>query len=177
MNPYHWMIHEATHQLNAEVAQLNLAKWLDEGLADYFATSRIRDGQLMVGTIDPQTYPVWWMDDMATVTTLQACVDNGSVIPLRAIITDRGGPSMNKNFNLYYLHWWTLTHYLFENSKLREPAMKLVEHEGTLEAFEKDVGSVDSVSADWFRHVRMIKKALAGHNSEFLATGRLSSDE
>ena len=87
MNPYHWMLHEATHQLNAEVAQLSLAKWLDEGLADYFGTSRIRDGKLMVGQIDPQTYPVWWIDDLATATNLQACIDNGSVIPLRAIIT------------------------------------------------------------------------------------------
>jgi hypothetical protein len=177
MNPYHWMIHEATHQLNAEVAQLNLAKWLDEGLADYFATSRIHGGKLIVGTIDPQTYPVWWIDDMATTTNLQTCVENGSVIPLRAIITDRGGPSMNKNFNLYYLHWWTLTHYLFENSQFHDSAMKLMEQGGTLDAFEKEVGSVDSVSPDWFRHVRTIKKALAGHDSELLSTGRLPTGE
>jgi hypothetical protein len=143
MNPYHWMLHEATHQLNAEVAQLSLAKWLDEGLAEYLSTSRIRDGKLMVGRIDPQTYPVWWIEDMARATNLQACVTNGSVIPLRAIITDKGGPSMNQNFNLYYLHWWTLTHYLFEDSKFRDSSMKLLEQGGTLEAFEKDIGSVD----------------------------------
>jgi len=177
MNPYHWMLHEATHQLNAEVAQLKLAKWLDEGLADYFATSRIRNGQLMVGRIDPQTYPVWWIDDMATATNLPACVTNGSVIPLRAVITDRGGPSMNQYFNLYYLHWWTLTHYLFEDAKFRDGAMKLLEDGATLDAFEKDIGSVDSVSPDWFRHVWAIKAAVGGHDSEFLATGKLPLDE
>ena len=177
MNPYHWMLHEATHQLNAEVAQLKLAKWLDEGLADYFATSRIREGKLMVGTIDPQTYPVWWIDDMATATNLEACIGNGSVIPLRAIITDRGGPSMNKEFNLYYLHWWTLTHYLFEDPKFGEASMKLAENGGTLEAFEKDIGSVDLVSAGWFRHVRTIKAALASHDGEFLANGQLSPEQ
>jgi len=35
-NPCHWMLHEATHQLNREVAQLNLAQWLEEGIAEYF---------------------------------------------------------------------------------------------------------------------------------------------
>src|SRR5581483_770218 len=35
VNPYHWMLHEATHQLNNEVAHFKLAKWVDEGLATY----------------------------------------------------------------------------------------------------------------------------------------------
>ncbi len=177
MNPYHWMLHEATHQLNAEVAQLNLAKWLDEGLAEYFSTSRIREGKLMVGTIDPQTYPVWWIDEIATVTNIEASVANGSVIPLRAIITDSGGPSMNKEFNLYYLHWWTLTHYLFEDSKFRDSRMKLVGHGGTLEAFEKDIGSVESVTSGWFQHVMTIKTAVAGHDKDFFTTGQLPADK
>src|SRR4051812_43829789 len=38
-NPYHWMLHESTHQLNKEVANLKLAKWMEEGLATYFSTS------------------------------------------------------------------------------------------------------------------------------------------
>jgi hypothetical protein len=177
MNPYHWMLHEATHQLNAEVAQLKLAKWLEEGLAEYTSTSRIRDGQLMVGRIDPQTYPVWWIDDMATATNLQGSITNGSVIPLRAIITGAGGPSMNRNFNLYYLHWWTLTHYLLEEPKFHEASMKLLEQGGSLDAFEKDIGPVDSVSAAWFRHVRTIKAAVSGHDSEFLASGKLPPEE
>jgi len=177
MNPYHWMLHEATHQLNAEVAHLQLEKWLDEGLADYFGTSRIRDGQLMVGCIDPQTYPVWWIDDLATATNLQVCVANGSVIPLRAIITNKGGPSLNQNFNLYYLHWWTLAHYLFEEPRFRDGSMKLLEQGGTLDAFEKDIGPVDSISAGWIRHVRRIKSAAAGHDSEFLVTGKLPADD
>jgi hypothetical protein len=177
INPYHWMLHEATHQLNEEVAKLKLAKWLDEGLAEYFSTSRIREGKLMVGRIDPQTYPVWWIDDIATVTNVAACVANGSVIPLRAIITNRGGPSMNKHFNLYYLHWWTLTHYLFENPKFRDSGLALLEHGGTLDAFEKDIGPAESVTPGWFRHVRTIKAAVAGNGSEFFTTGELPTGE
>ena len=37
-NPYHWMLHEAVHQLNNEVGHLKLEKWLEEGLAEYFSS-------------------------------------------------------------------------------------------------------------------------------------------
>ena len=176
VNPYHWMLHEATHQLNREVAQLNLAKWLDEGIAEYFSTSRIQDGQLALGRIDPNTYPVWWMDEFATATNLSVCFTNGSVIPLRAIITHTGGPSLNQEFNLYYLHWWTLTHFLFESPKYRGSAMKLMQRGGELEAFEQTIGQVDTVEPEWFRHVQLIKAALNGRVRNFYKTGQLPPD-
>ncbi|MDB6059079.1 MAG: putative lipoprotein [Verrucomicrobiales bacterium] len=58
-NPYQWMLHEAVHQLNHEVAGFDLEKWLEEGLAEYFSCSRIRTNELAVGTIDLNTNPVW----------------------------------------------------------------------------------------------------------------------
>jgi len=177
VNPYHWMLHEATHQLNREVAQLNLAKWLEEGTAEYFSTSRIQDGQLALGRIDPHTYPVWWMDEIATASDLQANLTNGSVIPLRAIITNTGGPSLNQEFNLYYLHWWTLTHFIFENPKYRKSAMELLQRGGGLDAFEQTIGSVNAVEPEWFRHVRLIKSALNGNVRNFYKTGQLPLDQ
>jgi hypothetical protein len=176
-NHCHWMLHEATHQLNREVAQLNLAKWLDEGLAEYFSTSRIQNGQLVPGRIDRHTYPVWWIDEIATATNLQTCLANGSLMPLRAIISGTGGPSMNHEFNLYYLHWWTLTHFIFENPKYRESAIKLVEQGGGLDAFEKDIGPVDAVQQAWFRHVRTMRDALDAKVGNFYKTGQLPPDQ
>ena len=41
INPVHWMLHESVHQLNQEVAHLRLEKWLEEGLTEYFSTSRL----------------------------------------------------------------------------------------------------------------------------------------
>ena len=64
--------------------------------------------------------------ELATTPDLAENLRNGSVIPLRAIITNRGGPSLNKEFNLYYLHWWTLTHFLFESPRCRDHALELV---------------------------------------------------
>ena len=160
-NPYHWMLHESVHQLNHEVARVELAKWLEEGLADYFATSRLGTNGLALGQIDPDTYPVWWIEELATSADLSENLRNGSVIPLRTIITNRGGPSMNRHFNLYYLHWWTLTHFIFESPSHRERALVLMQRGGGLEAFEQTIGPVDQAQLEWHAHVRRLKAAVA----------------
>lgn len=158
VNPYHWMLHESVHQLNHEVARLNLEKWLEEGLAEYFSTSRLTSNSVVLGQIDFDTYPVWWIDELATDAELAENIRNGSVIPLRAIITNRGGPSLNSQFNLYYLHWWTLTHFLFESPRHRQHALNLVRRGGGLEAFEELIGPVDQVQVEWHRYVRDLKR-------------------
>src|SRR5262245_22057599 len=162
-NPYHWMLHESVHQLNEEVAQLKLAKWLDEGLADYFATSQLNSNALAVGLIDPETYPVWWLDEIATEFGLAENIRNGSVIPLRSIITNRGGPSLNRHFNLYYLHWWTLTLFVFESPQHRDRAPALLEQGGGVEAFERLIGPVEQVQVEWHAYVRQLKGTLAAN--------------
>ena len=171
-NPYHWMLHEAVHQLNHEVAHLMLAKWLEEGLAEYFSTSRIGTNELAVGQIDANTYPVWWIDEIATSNDLAENLRNGSVIPLRAVITNSGGPTMNRHFNLYYLHWWTLTHFIFESPQYRERALTLVKRGGGLVAFEEVIGPVEQVQMEWHAHVRHLKAALGG-DLNFFKAGRL----
>jgi hypothetical protein len=42
---------------------------------------------------------------------------------------------MNSHFNLYYLHWWSLTYFIFENPKYRGRALELARRGGGLEAF------------------------------------------
>lgn len=160
-NRYHWMLHEAVHQLNHEVAHLRLAKWLEEGLAAYFATSRLTSTGIVLGAIDPDTYPVRQSDEIAEAPGLEENLGNGSVIPLRAVITNRGGPSVNRHFNLYYLHWWTLTHFLFENQKHAAAVANLVERGGGLKDVERIVGPCDVVQQEWHDHVRAVKKFLA----------------
>jgi Protein of unknown function (DUF1570) len=173
INPYHWMLHESVHQLNAEVARLELAKWLDEGLAEYFSTSRFISNRLAVGRVDINTYPIWWIEEIATSPDLAENLRNGSVIPLRAIITDRGGPSMNSHFNLYYLHWWTLTHFIFESPQYRERALALAEKGGGMDAFEQSIGPVDKVQAEWHDYVRRLKAAIARSDVKFFKSGQL----
>jgi len=160
VNPYHWMLHESVHQLNHEVAHLKLAKWLEEGLATYFSTSRLEPNELALGQIDFNTYPVWWLDELATKPELSENLRNGTVIPLRAIVTNQGGPSLNTHFNLYYLHWWTLTHFLFETAPHCEKALELARQGGGVEAFERLMGPVEQVQIEWHGYVRKLKSGL-----------------
>jgi hypothetical protein len=161
MNPYQWMLHESVHQLNREMAHLQLEKWLEEGLAEYFSTSVLEKDKLVVGRIDPNTYPVWWIDEIATNSNLAENFSNGSIISLRAIITNQGGPSLDTHFNLYYLHWWTLTHFIFESPRYREHAVELTRRGGNLGAFEQIIGPVDQVQTEWHSYVHQLKATLS----------------
>ena len=166
INPFHWMLHESVHQLNHEVAHLKLEKWLEEGLAEYFSTCQLHATELAMGTIDRNTYPIWWIEELATSTNLTENLTNGSVIPLRTIITNRGGPAMNTHFNLYYLHWWTLTHFVFESKTHRHNASKLLQNGGGLEAFEELIGPVEQIQIEWHDHVQMLKARITGKKTK-----------
>lgn len=159
-NPYHWMLHESVHQLNNEVAHVKLEKWLEEGLAAYFSTSRLEHGQLALGRVDPDAYPAWWIDDLATGADLAENLSNGSVIPLRIIITNQGGPKMKSHFNLYYLHWWSLTHFLFESPLYRSRALELIKRGGTLQSVEQLLAPVEQVQTEWHSYIRQLKAAI-----------------
>lgn len=174
INPYHWMLHESVHQLNEEVAHLRLEKWLSEGLAEYLGSSRLHPTELAVGQIDLNTYPVWWIDDLATSASLAENLTNGSVIPLRTIITNRGGPAMKDHFNLYYLHWWSLTHFIFESEAHRTSATKLLQRGGDLASFEELIGPVEKVQGEWHAYVRELKAGLSKGDSKFLLNPKKS---
>jgi len=162
MNPYQWMLHEAVHQLNTEVAQLKLPQWADEGLAEYFSTSQIRNGELRLGEIDRNTYPIWWLDDMALSGDLAKDIAAHKIIPLRTIVTGRGGPNMNEEFNLYYIHWWSLVHFLFQfdGGKYRESFFCLLRDGVTETSFERQIGSLDRIQREWCEHLQTVRKRL-----------------
>lgn len=161
-NPYHWILHEATHQLNTEVACIRPARWLEEGLANYFATSRLSSNGLQLGTVDSATYPVWWLHELATSADLEENLRNGSVIPLRAILSDRGGPSMRRYFNLYYLHWWTLTHFLCHSPKYSGRVLDLIRRGGDPQACEEILGPLDPLEREWHAYVLELKGQIEG---------------
>jgi Protein of unknown function (DUF1570) len=154
-NPYHWMIHEATHQLNAEVSGFRKAKWIDEGLATYFGTSRIERGRLVPGEIDPDTYPIWWLSNSGLTGSLDADIEAGRWIPIRALITGRDAPNINSNVNRYYIQYWSLTHFLFnyDNGRYAEAYKRLISEGGSLANFEKIIGPADRIEYEWYRYL------------------------
>jgi len=157
-------VHEAVHQLTCEVARAELRKWVDEGTAEYFSTSRLTSDGLELGATDRNTYPIWWVPDMQLTGDLERDLKDLSVIPLRAIITGRDGPDLDKHFNLYYIHWWSLTHFLFhyEEGKYRQAYLQVIREGGAPESFEKHIGPVESVQKEWYEYLLAQWRALGG---------------
>ncbi len=160
VHPYHWMTHEATHQLNDAAARLRLPQWLEEGLACYVSTSRIVDNALRVGEIDTNTYPIWWLGSLDLSGALDADKKRGATIPLRVILSGQDGPSMNRHFNLYYLHWWSLTHFLmhYQNGQYKTGLGRLIAESGGLPAFEKDIGPIETIERQWYSYLVELQK-------------------
>jgi hypothetical protein len=160
-NPVHWMTHEVTHQLNREVAHFKRTKWIDEGLADYFGSSWIAGGKLTPGSIDPATYPIWWLPRLQLTGDLQDDIAAGRIIPLRAIVTGKGSPDINRNVNLYYIEYWSLTHFLFhyQDGKYAVPYRQMIATDGSLENFERLIGRIDRIQTEWYAYLQGVSKA------------------
>lgn len=156
-NPYHWMLHEAVHQLNREVSGFTRHRWSDEGLAAYFATSTLRDGRLSLGELDRNAYPLWWLPELRLSGNREKDIASGALIPLRQLLDD-SGPPIAKNVNLYYMEYWSLVHYLLEGDEGRhaEAFKALLADDATLANFEKRIGPIDAVEAQWYAHLRQL---------------------
>ena len=153
-NRYHWMLHEVVHQLNTEVLGRRHTGWIEEGLACYFGASRLVDGTLQPGNIDPDAYPAWWLQDHALTDNAAADARRLRMIPLRAMLTGQGVPSLDRNVNLHYVQHWTLVHFLLhgEGGRHAEGFRRLMATPAGLEDFERLIGPVDTVEVAWRAH-------------------------
>jgi len=154
-NPYHWMLHEATHQLHTERAGFSRAKWINEGVASYFGASRLDGAQLRPGTIDPQAYPIWWLDELPLTGSLERDLRSGLLIPLRQLIDNSGPPIGGKHLNVYYLEYWSLTHFLFHyrDGAYAAAYRRLLRGRGGVAEFEAELGPIEAVQAQWYRYL------------------------
>jgi len=150
-NPYHWMLHEGAHQLVRELLQVKRTPWIDEGLASYFGSSRIDATGLHPGTIDRNTYPIWWLPQFRFTGDVDADARDGRIIPLRHLIDDTGPPKA-AYVNLYYIEYWSLAHFLLEGDggKHAKGFERLLMHGATLADFEREIGPVEQVQRAWY---------------------------
>lgn len=153
-NRHHWMLHEVVHQLNAEVLGRRHPRWIEEGLGCYFGSSRLVDGVLRRGDIDPDTYPAWWLPDYALGEDPARDVHRLRMIPLRAMLTGQDVPSLDANVNLHYVQHWTLVHFLLHGDGGRHAAgfRALMTTRAGLEEFERLIGPVDAIESRWRAH-------------------------
>ncbi|SFK31128.1 DUF1570 domain-containing protein [Lysobacter sp. cf310] len=157
-NPYHWMVHEATHQLNHELAVLKPAKWVNEGLASYFGASRLEGGHLRPGTIDPDTYPIWWLGELGLSGDPEADIRQGRIVALRTLIAGTDRADLNRRFNQYYIGYWSLTHFLFhyEDGKYAAGFRALIRDGGTRADFERRIGPVETIQREWYDYLQEV---------------------
>ncbi|MBI3273263.1 MAG: DUF1570 domain-containing protein [Planctomycetes bacterium] len=157
-NPHHWTLHEATHQLDAEVAGLALPRWLEEGLATYFSTSRLvaKDLPPELGRVDLGTYPVWWLHSFQLSGDPDADRRSGQILSLETVVLDTGGADVDQRFNLYYLHAWSLTHFLFhgEDGKYAKPYLALLRAGFSKERFEQTIAPLPTLEREWYGYLR-----------------------
>lgn len=153
-NPHHWMLHEAVHQLNTEVAGWRLPAWANEGVAGYLGASWLENGVLTPGRSDPDTYPIWWLSRMKLTGSLQADVAAVRFIPLRDLLEGRG-PGIDQHVNLYYLHYWGLTHFLFhhEDGRYANAYKQLLARGASTADFERLIGPIETIEAAWYAYL------------------------
>ena len=153
-NPYHWMLHEAVHQLNTEVAGWRLPAWANEGIASYLGASWLENGVLTPGRSDPDTYPLWWLSRMQLSGRPEADIAAARFIPLRDLLEGRG-PGIDRHVNLYYLHYWGLTHFLFHYDKGRYAAAykQLLARGASTSDFERLIGPIETIEKAWYAYL------------------------
>ena len=158
-NPYHWMLHEATHQLLRELSGYKPAKWINEGIASYFGTSQLKNGVLHLGVIDPNTYPIWWLSSLNLSGDIDRDIGSGKIIPLQQLITDTG-PDINQNVNIYYIHYWSLSQFLFNyhNGQYANQYKALLALGGSLNDFERLIGPTDKIQSEWYAYLVQLSK-------------------
>ncbi|MEO8162031.1 MAG: hypothetical protein ABI588_11490 [Arenimonas sp.] len=150
-----WMLHAATHQLNHEALHPK-SRWIDEGLASYFAASRVEDYTLVAGKIEPHAYPASLLPRLELSGDLKQDFAADKLVPLRALITGKGGPDINTHVNAFYIGYWSLTHFLLHAEAGRYAAKyrELASAGGSLEDFERLIGPVDTIQSQWYRYLQ-----------------------
>lgn len=159
-NPYHWMMHEATHQLSRQISGFRRNRWIDEGLASYFSASRLAESGLQLGTIDANAYPIWWVGRFQLTGDAARDVAAETFIPIEVLLTGKGGPDVDLKFNLYYVDAWSLTHFMFhyENGKYAQAYKEFLAQGATLDAFVSLVGSLERVQEEWYRYLLELQR-------------------
>jgi hypothetical protein len=159
-NPYHWMLHEATHQLAREVSGFRRNRWIEEGLASYFATSKLDDAGLQLGVVDSHAYPIWWLSRYRLTGDAARDAAAEQFVPIQVLLTGLGGPHVDSSFNAYYVAAWSLTHFLFqhENGKYAPGYKQFLAQGAKPEDFTPLIGPVERVQAEWYRYLLELQR-------------------
>ena len=123
------------------------------------------------GSIDADAYPIWWLPDLALGGDVEVEIRAGRFISLRDLIEDTG-PDISRHVNLYYIEYWSLSHFLFHyrDGSYAERYRRLIAAGGSLRDFERIIGPVDRVQAEWYGYLRARIDEARGARAEPIAS-------
>ena len=156
--PWHWLVHEGTHQLAAEEAHLELPRWANEGLACLFSASKIRKGRIVLGSVDPETYPVWWLPRKPLAGTLAKDVALGNLVAPSQILSEREDVDIGASVNAHYLSWWCMAHFFFATDSVAWKDWIL--HDGTKAGILRRYWPISTLDARWYAHVLALRDSV-----------------
>ena len=159
--PWHWLVHEATHQLAYEDAHLNLPRWANEGLACLFSTSKTKGTALLLGSVDPETYPVWWLKRTPPGRQMQQDLRSGLLMAPSQILKEPDTIDIGTSVNAHYLTWWSLVHYL--NATDPDSWKQWVLTDGTNAGLARRFGPLSTLDSRWYAHVLALRDSLPKH--------------
>jgi alkyl sulfatase BDS1-like metallo-beta-lactamase superfamily hydrolase len=77
------------------------------------------------------------------------------IIPLRSLISGKGGIGIDQAVNAYYIGYWSLTHFLLHarQGHYADRYRRVIAMGGTLEAFEDIIGPIDQIEKEWYAYL------------------------
>lgn len=157
--PWQWLLHEATHQLAHEDARLDLPRWANEGLACLFGTARIQSGLLRVGTVEPETYPVWWLRRKPLGGNLRTDLAAGHLVSPLQVLAESDTVAIGNSVNAHYLSWWSMAHYFHATDSVQWRDWVL--RDGTKEGILRRFGPAKTLESRWYAHVLRLRDSAA----------------
>ena len=102
------------------------------------------------------------MRDSELTGSLDADIQSGRWIPIRALITGKNAPNISSNVNRYYIQYWSLSHFLFhgKNGRYANAYRQLIVEGGSLNNFEALIGPAEKIEYEWYRYLQMTIKEL-----------------
>lgn len=144
-NPFHILYHEYTHAL-MRLNFTGLPLWLDEGLAEFYGNSQLREKESKTGTIDP-----------GHLYLLQ----QSKLIPIETLLeVDHQSPYYNENnrASVFYAESWALVHYLMMDKDARQQQLL----KNFLAAWQKS-GSQIQAAQEAFGDLKQFGKRIEGY--------------
>jgi hypothetical protein len=65
------------------------------------------------------------------------------------------GPPIGERVNLYYIEFWSLTHFLFhyQGGRYARGYRRLISRGGSIGDFEATIGPIDQVQQQWYAYL------------------------